>query len=408
MDYKCLHTKWLGLDIKSPCVLASITLMSNVNLNSHIEYYSKVIEKGIGAIVMPSVNPQKKKEAKENKSISDCIAIETGLKNNDKMGFTVLGSTDPNILPLQYGVHLSEALCSIDNRPLIIGSVANIGTEEEFIYAIKKLCKTNIDALEINFSCPNVKTKNDNVTNLTLELLKVVRSIVKIPISLKLTPYEDHSTLLESLNDEIDGVTLSNAYIGLLPPNIDNINNLSPFDRHIYWSPSGMYGPFEKMLTFYHLYKLREISNKKCWSIASVGGYVSYKDILQGIMLGADVVQLSSVIAWEGINIIENCNEKISQYLANNNFKDLTELKGIAISYIKQNSDSIGKYDKNHKVQIDYEKCRKCAHCFCCNRMCVAINQDIEKNVKIDYNLCSGCTWCYNQCPNNAIKIISC
>lgn len=398
----------MGLNIKSPCVLASLTMMSNVKLENHICYYKKVIEAGAGAIVLPSVNPIRTEDSQKNISLSDCLMIETGLKKSDKMGFTVLGTTYPNIVPVSYGKSLAESLCSIPQRSLILGSVANIGNESQFMDAVKKMCETNIDAIELNFSCPNVIARKNESTNPTVELLKNIRSKVEIPISLKLTPYENHILLLEKLNDEIDGITLSNAYIGLIPPDIDNIRHLSPFDRYDCWSPSGIYGPFEKMLTFYHLYEMRELADKKGWDIASVGGYVSCRDIIQGIMLGADVIELSSAIAWRGISFIEECNRKIEKYIIDNDIENINGLNAIALEFIKKDVDSLGNYDKNHKVIIDYDKCKKCNQCFCCNKMCLAVTQGSDKNVKINYELCSGCTWCYNQCPNKAIQIVKC
>lgn len=248
-----LKTKWMMIELKSPCVFASLTLLSSANLDSHLEYYKKIIDTNIGAIVLPSINPLNVDDSYICKSISDCVTLETGLDDNNKMGFSVLGPTS-NIISLNYGVALVKKVCNVSKDVKIVGSVANIGNNYDIINAVKKLCKTNVDALELNFSCPNVITKNSS-EKLTVNLLREIRSISNLPISLKITPYQDYADVLDEIYNEIDGITISNAYIGLIPPNI-NGSNISPFTRRKRWSPSGLYGPFEKNLTFYNLYKI--------------------------------------------------------------------------------------------------------------------------------------------------------
>lgn len=398
-----LKTKWMSLDLKTPCVFASLTLMSNTDLEHHIEYYRKVLSTNIGAIVLPSINPLRIDNPKICKSISDCVTIETGLKKNSKMGFSVLGPTS-NIISLDYGIRLAEEICSISGNTKIVGSIANIGDYDAIIRAAKELCQTNIAALELNFSCPNVISKN-NYKEAKYSLLKEIRSTVNIPISLKVTPYQDISEIYESIGNAIDGVTISNAYIGLIPPKIDDIS-YSPFERRECWSPSGIYGPFEKNLTFYNLYKLASMAKSDQLSLACVGGLVNYEDIIQAIMLGADVVQLSSAIAWEGIEFIDSCLSEIEQYMINMGFSTIKDLKGIALERIKENTDSLGEYTKRYTVHVDSEKCKRCRNCRCCNRLCVAISQNNNGNVTINKDLCSGCKWCYNQCINGAIEIM--
>ena len=397
-----LKTQWMSLELNTPCVFSSLTLMSNTDLEHHFEYYKKVLNTGIGAIVLPSVNPSRKDNSDICKSISDCITINTGFPNNSKMGFSVLGPTS-NIIPINYGTRLAERICSISGNVKIDGSIANIGTYDDIKNAVKELCQTNIDALELNFSCPNVISRN-SYKEANGSFLKEIRSITNLPISLKITPYQDYSEILESIENEIDGITISNAYIGLIPPKIDDVCS-SPFERRTHWSPSGIYGPFEKNLTFYNLYKLIALAKSKQLSLACVGGLINAEDIIQAIMIGADVVQLSSAIVWEGIGFIDYCLSGIEKYLMDKNISSINNIKGIALYNIKDNADVLGEYDKNHTVHVNTEKCKKCKNCRCCNRLCVAISQEENGKVSIDEHLCSGCKWCFNQCLNGAIEI---
>lgn len=397
---KEIECTWMSLKLKSPFVLASLTMMSNVNIVEHINYYVKAMEFGAGAIVLPSINPTFLGSSEQNQSVIDSLIFDTGLNKNHKMGFAVLGPTMPNIISVNYGLELAKRLVIQANAVPVIGSITNIGEEKQIISAAEKLSKAGVDAIELNFSCPNVKVKNDNQCVLSNDILKKIRNVVDIPISLKITPYEDYSEIINNLSGEINGLTLSNAYIGLVPPNIKE--PYSPFRKNKMWSPSGVYGPFERLLTFYQLYKYRSIADEKNLDIACVGGLVSPEECVQAILLGANIVQLSSAVLWNGLEIFNDFYSFIKKHFNDNNISGISEIKGKALKYVTSSANELGA-GKLLKMKIDQEQCKKCNSCLCCNRLCVAISQSEDKTVTINKELCSGCGWCYNRCIHNAI-----
>ena len=188
---KRLECEWMSLKLNSPYIMASLTLMSNVDLKRHIDYYKKANIAGAGAIVLPSVNPEVCGTSENNSVIVDSLTIDTGLHKKHRMGFAVLGPTVPNIIPLNYGLSLAKGLKKEIKGTPIIASVANIGQEEEIVRAVEELGKTGIDGIELNFSCPNIRIKNKRKSVLTNEFLKKIRKVIKQPISLKIRPYED-------------------------------------------------------------------------------------------------------------------------------------------------------------------------------------------------------------------------
>ena len=398
-----LACKWMSLELSSPFIMASLTLMSNVNLESQVNYYKKISMMGTGAIVLPSVNPSLHINSDNNSVVVDSLFIDTGLNKNHRMGFAVLGPTTPNIIPLDYGVSLAHSLKKSITKTPILASIANVGEDYEIIDAVNELSKTGVDGIELNFSCPNVSIKDYQKTFLTNNILKEVRRITDLPISLKITPYNDFSLILDSLNGEIDGLTLSNAYIGLMPPKIEG-DNYSPFERRIDWAPCGVYGPFERILTFYQLLKYHKFAKKKNLSIACVGGIVNEEEAIQAILLGADVVQFSSAVAWHGIQFFQESNAYLSKYLEKHNFDNIKSLKGSALPYIKNSSDELSKPFAKGKMKVVDYKCKHCKKCKCCDRLCVAISQDQNGIVKINNELCSGCKWCYYLCAYGAIE----
>jgi len=399
---KRIKTRWMSLELNSPYVIASLTLVSNVTLSKHVDYYKKVCDMGAGAIVLPSVNPQSTGDPEKNETIADCLTFHTGLNGHHQMGFTVLGPTVPNIVSVDYGINLANRVKACCESIPVLGSVANIGTDLEIISAVRRMCETGINGLELNFSCPNVIAMGVNQYEPTIRLLQEIRKICDLPISLKITPYQDYSGLVSSLNSEVDGLTLTNAYIGLIPPDI-NRDNGCPFDRRTEWAPSGVYGPFERMLTFKHLFDYQHLASEKGLSLACVGGIVSADEGIQALMLGADVVQLSSAVLWNGIPILGKFNEVLENYLDGKGLDSVNQLHKSAIPHVKNCTDALLK-PVSRKMKVNDEKCKKCRSCFCCNRLCIAISQKEDRTVVIDQNLCSGCQMCRQLCPNSAIE----
>lgn len=83
-----LSSNWMGINLKSPVILASITLFSKVRKNEHLEYYKKAVNYGAGAIVLPSVNPAYHNKSLENSPVIEVKMIDSGM--GGKMGFSVL------------------------------------------------------------------------------------------------------------------------------------------------------------------------------------------------------------------------------------------------------------------------------------------------------------------------------
>lgn len=393
----CISCKWMGVDLSSPIILASLTLFSKPNVSEHINYFKKAKEYGIGAIILPSIHPGRKNETIGNPYVR-CIPISSGLgKETDYMSFSVLGATD-NIVSVDYGIALAEEAVKL-NIP-IFGSVANIGTKKSFLNTVAKLCDVKkIAGLELNFSCPNVL---DGLL-LDKELLISIKKITKaLPISIKCPPQLDVNSLIQ-YKDLISSVTLSNAYYGLIPPPI-NANNVSPFDLNSqYWHPSGIYGPYEKLLTFYDIWKYKPIVQDNNIQLSSVGGFVNANDIIQAIMLGANSVQVSSMVFWKGLKSIDSCNKAIEMFLTKHGLS-FSKMQGLKFELIKKSGNDFYKELPSRTMIVNNHKCLNCKECSCVEKGCYAFKKLQNGTVEIDKDICNGCGWCKFMCPNNAIE----
>ena len=401
---KELECKYMGLTLKSPFVLSSLTLVSKVSIETHIDYFSFICGCGAGAIVLPSINPKVLGNSKNNDTIADCLAFTTGLRKNTEMGFSVLGPTEPNIISTNYGLELAKQTKNKLNVP-VIGSVVNLGSKQEILEVVNSLSSIGVDAIELNYSCPNILDKGDEIESL-ISIIKLIKQSCTIPISLKISPNHYLLNNFGELNNLLDGITLSNAYIGLIPPVIDSDNGqdfYSPFPLRDQWSPCGVYGTYEKIL--YDLFRFISRNPSSKVNVACVGGIVSGVDAIQALLLGADVVELSSAVLWNGGRIFTQFNQELLKYLYYKNCCNVEEIKGKSLHKIKACADALMPPPKRY-MSIDSEKCICCKECYCTNRLCLAISQKQGEQPKINKELCSGCGFCCYLCIKNAINII--
>jgi dihydroorotate dehydrogenase/Pyruvate/2-oxoacid:ferredoxin oxidoreductase delta subunit len=387
---------WMGITMRSPLILASLSLFSKPHIEKHIDFFSLAANYGAGAVILPSINPSRETEKSGNPFVRT-VTIPNGLNKENHLGFAVLGSTD-EIVSVEYGLSLAKESQRI-NAP-VIASVANIGDEITFLDVIEKIAKIpHISGIELNFSCPNVVGGLD----ISADVLHKARNrVLHLPISVKLKPGTSYEYLLaqNQMEHTFDSLTLFNAHKGLVPPTLD-INNPSPFVNMKKWRPTGIYGPQEKLLTYYNIWLY-----KKCKAqvdLSSVGGFVSFEDIIGAIRLGADCVQLSSAVLWNGLRIFKEFNNKLESYL-NENQISFDDLKGNALNNIIENDKCISENLVSSKMMVDLEKCKKCSYCHCIERGCYAISKDNTDNITINTSLCNVCNWCKNLCPFGAIS----
>lgn len=410
-----LSTNWMGITFPTPVILASLTPFSHCEARQHADYLARAIEFGAGGIILPSINLHKSlndNTTDVSKMLIEIKKFEAGLSSNDYMGFSLLGKTT-NILSLNYIMDLAKALREKTqyNVP-ILASVANNGSEEDFLATIDSLIDSALfDGLELNFSCPNIQNSekkiNDTANHLNaITIQKIITSVENYPVSIKLKPNISEPTLqwLTSLMPDNWGLTISNAYVGLEPPSSKAPFD-SPYNSFDKWSPAGLYGPFERLLTFHDLYRIVAHTQRHNL-VSSVGGYVTGEHIIQAILLGACTIQLSSAIAWSGIKSFRDISQNLHAYLSLHDVDSIDDIRGLSLDKIRANVDdtNIRKFDTT--MNISTEKCNPpCNECNCVDRLCIAISQKHEGVLPtIDRNMCSGCGWCVQMCRKQAIS----
>lgn len=199
------------------------------------------------------------------------------------------------------------------------------------------------------------------------------------------------------------------GHLGLVPPNIHTTR--SPFGRGSCWSPSGVYGPFERMLTYYSLYSVQKKIKQHDINVSCVGGLVNGDHVIEAILLGADTVQLSSGILWKSLKLIQQANQVLKKYMRVHEYEFLDDFRGKSLEYIADSAGEIKEYTsvegmRNNQMSQPYileSECKLCLECI--NSSCFALSfDDIVGRVLFDADLCSGCGFCIHKCRFGAVK----
>jgi dihydroorotate dehydrogenase (NAD+) catalytic subunit len=173
--------------------------------------------------------------------------------------------------------------------PLICNIAAS--SVDEYVECTKILTtEETIKAFEINVSCPNVKDGGLQFGNDVIAVANVtakVRAVTNKPLIIKLSPNVSYiSEFAQVVKQEGgDAVSAINTLVGTSfniftrKPKIHNING-------------GLSGPAIKPIA---LAKVLEISRKVNIPIIGIGGIMSWKDVVEFMIVGASAVQIGTL-----------------------------------------------------------------------------------------------------------------
>lgn len=203
--------------------------------------------------------------------------------------------------------------------------VVNLGgnTESDYLEAAELLEESSVDAIELNISCPNVKSGGmafGIVCEDAVSIVNKIRKRVTKPLIVKLSPnaYE-LVRMAEMLEAEgIDALSLVNTFQAIA---VDIYKRKAVFDN----ITAGLSGPAIKPIA---LRMVRDVYKKVKIPIIGIGGITNYKDVVEYIMCGATLVQIGTgnlINPIIGKKIIEDLEKFVVQEKINN----LSEIRGI-------------------------------------------------------------------------------
>lgn len=220
--------------------------------------------------------------------------------------------------------------------------VAEKQTDKPIFFSVAGLSKQdNLDMLhqlqdsdfngliELNLSCPNVPGKPQTAYDFetTEQILSEVFAFFTKPLGVKLPPYFDIAHF-DMIADILNKFPL--AFVNT----INSIGNGLVIDENtdtVVIKPKsgfgGIGGPLVKATALANVRALRQRLNDTI-KIIGTGGVTTGRDVYEHILCGADLVEVGSQLAIEGIGVFERLEKELTVILTEKGYKTLEEARG--------------------------------------------------------------------------------
>ena len=202
--------------------------------------------------------------------------------------------------------------------------IANLGgsTIESYLEGVEKLNETDVDMIELNISCPNVKeggvnfgTSCDSVARVTAEVKKRCGKPLMVKLTPNVTNIGDIAAAAESAG--ADALSLINTITGM---RID-IKTRRPILKN---NTGGLSGPAVFPVA---VRMVREVYKRVNVPIVGMGGISSFEDAVEMMMAGAAAVQVGTANFHDPYACLKIA-EGLAAYAEQNGLDSITELTG--------------------------------------------------------------------------------
>lgn len=301
-----LTTTYMGLELKNPLVPSASPLTADLGTIRQLE------DAGAAAVVLHSLFEEQ---------ISHEAAEVAHYLTHGTESFAEALSYFPQaeefrLGPEEYLEHIAGTKKAVDIP--VIASLNGVTTGGWIDYA-RQMEKAGADGLELNvyFIATKPNLSAFDVENLYIRLLHAVKSSVKIPVAMKLSPFFSATASMAKRLDDVgaDALVLFNRFY---QPDID-LDELEVVPNLVLSSEHEMRLPLRWIAILYH-----EVQA----SLAATTGISTGHDVLKMLMVGADVTQLCSVLLRKGVGELSVILKDMKAWMEQHEYESVEQMKG--------------------------------------------------------------------------------
>jgi dihydroorotate dehydrogenase (NAD+) catalytic subunit len=304
-----ITTEFLGLNLASPIVLLS-GCVGFGNEYTRLEGFSNA---DIGAAVLKGTTL----EPRLGNAPHRVYETPSGMLNS-------IGLQNP-------GAHevVEKILPSLE--PFETHFIANVSgsTIDEYIEVCRIFDQSNIHAIELNISCPNVKKGGmefGNDPEMSAQVVEACKGVTSKPIITKLSP--NQADIKESARKCIDAGSDALSVINTITGMAIDIDSKRPVLGN---TSGGLSGPAIKPIALQKVMQVYEVAGPQNIPIMGQGGISSASDALEFIIAGASTIGIGTALFIDPL-VCNKINEGIEKYLS---AQGLGQIKGLVGSLIK-------------------------------------------------------------------------
>ena len=285
-----------------------------------------------------------------------------------------------------------------------------MGQNEDEWGELARLCEENgADAIELNFSCPNMMESGlgsdiGQIPELVERFTAAAKRACHIPVLAKLTPNvarmsEAAEAAKRGGADGIAAINTIKSIVGVNPHTY-----VSSPAVHGQSAVGGYSGNAVKPIALRFIAELGQNPRLKGMHISAMGGVETWRDALEFILLGGGSIQVTTAVMQYGYRIIDDLKSGLNLYLAEKGFSNVREAMGLGLESLSPTTDTLER-DTVVYPKFLRERCVGCGRCTisCMDGGHQAIKLDTERRPRLNGKNCVGCHLCVLVCPQHAI-----
>ena len=301
-----LTTTYLGLKLRTPLVPSASPL------SQEIDNIRRMEDMGASAVVLYSLfEEQLRQEAME---LDHHLNAGTNSFAESLSFFPQAGEF--RLGPEGYLNHVRKAKEAV-NIPIIAS--LNGATVDGWADYAKQIEQAGADAIECNiYSIPTaMDVPGVEVEERYIEIVHTVKSAVKIPVTVKLSPFFSSMANMAKRIDQAgaNGLVLFNRFY---QPDID-IDELEIRPNVLLSTPQALRLPLTWIGILYGRLKA---------SLAATSGVHGPEDVIKLIMVGADITMLCSTLLRNGINHLRYIEQGLIDWMKKHEYESVAQMRG--------------------------------------------------------------------------------